>query len=79
MSFLPMNFRTYPQGFAQLLTVGRQKESAFMGRLGALLRPTWQSYAGLPPEEGACVTFYTVRPLERGSMVMDVETIADSN
>ena len=27
-----------------------------MGRLGALLRPTWQSYAGLPPEEGACVT-----------------------
>ena len=24
-----------------------------MGRLGALLRPTWQSYAGLPPEEGA--------------------------
>ena len=24
-----------------------------MGSLGALLRPTWQSYAGLPPEEGA--------------------------
>ena len=32
-------YRTYPQGFAQLLTFGRQKESALMGRLGALLRP----------------------------------------
>ena len=29
-------------------SVGRQKESALMGRLGALLRPTWRSYAGLP-------------------------------
>ena len=28
-----------PQGFAQLLTFGRQKESALMSRLGALLRP----------------------------------------
>ena len=27
-------------------SVGRQKESAFMGRLGALLRPTCTSYAG---------------------------------
>ena len=29
-------------------SVGRQKESALMGRLGALLRPTWRSYAGPP-------------------------------
>ena len=29
-------------------SVGRQKESALMGRLGALLHPTWRSYAGLP-------------------------------
>ena len=29
-------------------SVGRQKESALMGRLGALLRPTWWSYAGPP-------------------------------
>ena len=49
-----------PQGFVQLLTVGRPKESALMGRLGALLYPTWQSYAGLPPGEGACVTFYAL-------------------
>ena len=27
---------------------GWQKESALMGRLGALLRPTWRSYAGPP-------------------------------
>ena len=29
-----------------LSSVGRQKESALMGRLGALLRPTCTSYAG---------------------------------
>ena len=29
-------------------SVGLQKESALMGRLGALLRPTWRSYAGPP-------------------------------
>ena len=29
-------------------SVGRQKESALMGRLGALLRPTWRSHAGPP-------------------------------
>ncbi len=29
-------------------SVGRQKKSALMGRLGALLRPTWRSYAGPP-------------------------------
>ena len=29
-------------------SVGWQKESALMGRLGALLRPTWRSYAGPP-------------------------------
>ena len=26
------------------------------------LCPTWQSYAGLPPEEGACVTGFSSRP-----------------
>ena len=26
------------------------------------LCPTWQSYAGLPPEEGACVTCFPSRP-----------------
>ena len=31
---------------ATAVSVGRQKESAFMGRLGALLRPTCTSYAG---------------------------------
>ena len=31
------------------------------------LCPTWQSYEGLPPEEGACVTFYTLESLERGA------------
>ena len=29
-------------------SVGRQKENALMGRLGALLRPIWRSYAGPP-------------------------------
>ena len=29
-------------------SVGRQKESALMGRLSALLHPTWRSYAGPP-------------------------------
>ena len=29
-------------------SVRRQKESALMGRLGVLLRPTWWSYAGPP-------------------------------
>lgn len=33
------------------------------------LSPTWQSYAGLPPEEGAYVTFYTLESLKRGDMV----------
>ncbi len=33
------------------------------------LSPTWQSYAGLPPEEGVYVTFYTLESLERGDMV----------
>lgn len=33
------------------------------------LSPTWQSYAGLPPEEEAYVTFYTLESLERGDMV----------
>ena len=28
-----------------------------------LLCPTWQSYAGLPPKEGACVTCFPSRPL----------------
>ena len=32
--------------FPPAVSVGRQKESAFMGRLGALLRPTCTSYAG---------------------------------
>ena len=45
------------------MPVWQQKESALIGRLGALLRPTWQSYAGLPPEEGACVTRLPFRPI----------------
>ena len=34
------------RSLATAVSVGRQKESAFMGRLGALLRPTCTSYAG---------------------------------
>ena len=41
-----------------------------MIRIAALRRANfalrWQSYAGLLPGEGACVTFYALRPLERG-------------
>ena len=36
-------------------SVGRQKESALMGRLGALLRPTWRSYAGPPQGHYGCL------------------------
>ncbi len=39
-------------------SVGRQKESALMGRLGALLRPTWRSYAG--PPQGTIKPRYAV-------------------
>ena len=39
-------------------SVGRQKESALMGRLGALLRPTWRSYAG--PPQGTIKLRYAV-------------------
>ena len=41
-----------------LSSVGRQKESALMGRLGALLRPTWRSYAG--PPQGTIKLRYAV-------------------
>ena len=37
-------------------SVGRQKESALMGRLGALLRPTWRSYA--EPPQGTTTRAY---------------------
>ena len=36
-------------------SVGRQNESALMGRLGALLRPTWRSYAGPPQWDYGCL------------------------
>ena len=36
----------YGTTFPPAVSVGRQKESSFMGRLGALLRPTCTSYAG---------------------------------
>ena len=36
-------------------SVGRQKESVLMGRLGALLRPTWRSYAGPPQGHYGCL------------------------
>ena len=39
-------------------SVGRQKESALMGRLGALVRPTWRSYAG--PPQGTIKLRYAV-------------------
>ena len=39
-------------------SVGRQKESALMGRLGALFRPTCTSYAG-------CAQ-WTIKPLQPG-------------
>ena len=39
-------------------SVGRQKENALMGRLGALLRPTWRSYAG--PPQGTIKLRYAV-------------------
>ncbi len=32
---------------------------AIYSDLSSGLRPTWQSYAGLPPEEGAYVTGFT--------------------
>ena len=43
---VPLWWRT-PPPFPRS-SVGRQKESALMDRLGALLRPTWRSYAGPP-------------------------------
>ena len=42
-------------------SVGRQNESALMGRLGALLRPTWRSYAG--PPQGTIKLRYAVSDL----------------
>ena len=39
-------------------SVGRQKESDLMGRLVALLRPTWRSYAG--PPQGTIKLRYAV-------------------
>ena len=59
-----------PQGFAQLHSGRATKGKRLDGQARRLPRPTWQSYAGLPPEEGACVTFYALRPLERGDTVL---------
>ena len=59
-----------PQGFAQLHSGRATKGKRLDGQARRLPRPTWQSYAELPPEEGACVTFYALRPLERGDTVL---------
>ena len=42
-----------PQGFAQLHSGRANKGRPFYGQAKGKLCPTWQSYAGLPPEEGA--------------------------
>ena len=38
------------------IPVGQSKGRPFYGQSKGQLCPTWQSYAGLPPEEGASVT-----------------------
>ena len=38
------------------IPVGQAKGRPFYGQAEGQLCPTWQSYAGLPPKEGACVT-----------------------
>ena|GEM_PF-5941093 len=42
-----------PQGSAQLHSGRATKGKRLDGQARRLPRPTWQSYAGLPPEEGA--------------------------
>ena len=41
-------------------SVGRQKESAFMGRLGALLRPLCTSYAGCAQWDYGCLAAVSI-------------------
>ena len=49
------------------IPVGQSKGKPFYGQVKGQLCPTWQSYAGLPPEEGACVTgFPLVSPMLHG-------------
>ena len=64
-----------PQGFAQLHSGRATKGKRLDGQARRLPRPTWQSYAGLPPEEGACVTFHAVRPLERGTQCWEISRL----
>ena len=44
------------------IPVGQAKGRPFYGQAKGQLCPTWQSYAGLPPEEGAYVTGFPSRP-----------------
>ena len=45
------------------IPVGQTKGRPFYGQAKSQLCPTWQSYAGLPPEEGAYVTCFSSDPL----------------
>ena len=69
------NLKHPPFGTAYHLSarssVGRQKESALMGRLGALLRPTWRSYAGPPQWHNK-----TPRHFERSGVEKSPRTMA---
>ena len=51
------------------IPVGQTKGRRLDGQARRPPRPTWQSYAGLPPGEGACVTYCSVESLGLGSMV----------
>ena len=44
------------------IPVGQSKGKPFYGQVKGQLCPTWQSYAGLPPVEGAYVTGLASRP-----------------
>ena len=55
---------TNPVPLPPRYSVGRQKESAFMGRLGALLRPTCTSYAGCAQWDYGCSAMCHMTPQE---------------
>ncbi|GEM_PF-3529767 len=55
---------TNPVPLPPRYSVGRQKKSAFMGRLGALLRPTCTSYAGCAQWDYGCSAMCHMTPQE---------------
>ena len=60
-------FSVFLRASPSSIPVGQAKGKPFYGQAKGQLCPTWQSYAGLPPEEGACITGFTfMPPLQHG-------------